>query len=285
MNSVRPKYKRKSAQATADSHLATIREEKIAQMMALATECGYICEPTTKYRHEFILAITSRLVHRIGIDVFQSAAFSLPMFPRQSAMHIFGDEHMTVESPQCLTWRIETLEGLVALLGTMLNEASKSVANLTRAITSKGEPTARVLAMLIPPFEVSSYTKPSGSDRLHINMMYTLWDQGGGMHPPKDEQRREIAYSKKEQAIFRAQILSDARQLAAQGAPLSSAWYHLIGLQEHAVAVAAAEGSGSALPLPRRPKKKQKRGYIRATWRSTACWRSGRRRARHAAGS
>lgn len=172
MNAVRPKYKRKSAQATADGHLATIREEKIAQMMALATECGYICEPTTKYRHEFILAITSRLVHRIGLDVFQSAAFSLPMFPRQSAIHIFGDEHMTVESPHCLTWRIETLEGLAALLGTMLNEASKSVANLTRAITSKGEPTARVLAMLIPPFEVSSYTKPSGSDRLHINMMY-----------------------------------------------------------------------------------------------------------------
>ena len=83
------------------------------------------------------------------------------------------------------------------------------------------------------------------------------------MHPPKDEMRREISYSIKEEAIFRAQIMSDARQLAAQGAPLSSAWYSLIGLQEHASAVAAAEGSGSAVPpLPRGPNKKQKKGHM-----------------------
>ena len=140
-----------------------------------------------------------------------------------------------------------------------VSAVGKYVANLTRAITTKSEPTARVLAMLIPPFEVSSFTTPSGSDRLHINLMYTLWDQGGGMHPPKDDLRRELLYTPAEEATFRKQILRDARQLAMQGAPLSSAWYGMIGLQEHASAVAAAEASGAALPL-RRPRDKKKKG-------------------------
>ena len=191
--------------------------------------------------------------------MYQAAAYPLPMFPRQSAIHIFGDAHMTVHTPHCLTWRVETMVELVALFGTMLNEASKYVANLTRAITTKSEPTARVLAMLIPPFEVSSFTTPSGSDRLHINLMYTLWDQGGGMHPPKDELWWELLYTPAEEATFRTQILRDARQLAMQGAPLSSAWYGLIGLQEHASAVAVAEASGAALPL-RQPRVKKKKG-------------------------
>ena len=82
------------------------------------------------------------------------------------------------------------------------------------------------------------------------------------MHPPKDNNRRELEYSGEEEAAFRAQVLVDARQLAAQGAPLSSAWYRLIGLQDHAVAVAAAEASGLALPLARVKKTKQKRGHM-----------------------
>ena len=54
----------------------------------------YVCEPVTKYRHEFILAINSHLVDRQGKNVYQLAAFSLPLFSRQDAMDTFGKPNL-----------------------------------------------------------------------------------------------------------------------------------------------------------------------------------------------
>jgi hypothetical protein len=257
---IKPHYsKKRKATALAASNPPTIREEKIAQMLALAAECGYVCEPTTKHRHQFILSITSHMVHRRGLNVYQAATYPI-LFPRQAAIDIFGSENKTVSTLACHTWRMTTMQQMVAAFGTMLNEVGKNVAGLARAITSKGEPTARALAMLVPPFEVSSYTTKSGSDRLHVSMMYTLWDQGGGMHSPKNAERKELLYQPAEEAEFRTQILINARQLLAQGAPLSSAWCNLIGHQAHAVAVAAAEAKGAVLRVKPLKQKKPKKG-------------------------
>ena len=60
----------------AESRKKTVRETKVARMLQLAAECGYVCEPTTKYRHELGLAITSKLVHRRGLDVYHSRQHS-----------------------------------------------------------------------------------------------------------------------------------------------------------------------------------------------------------------
>ena len=225
----------------------TVRDKKIAQMLLLASECGYVCEPTTKYRHEFILSLASHLVHRRALAVFQSAAYSLTMFPRQAAIDMLGRKHLTMETKECYTWQISTIQELSEVFGTMLNEAGKYLAGLTRAITTESEPTASALAMLIPPFEVSSYTTRAGSDRLHISLMYVVWDDGGGMHPPKDNDRREMLYNSAVVSEFRHQALVNARQLAAQGVPLSSGWCSLLGLAPDVV-------------LQPAPRQKRKRG-------------------------
>jgi hypothetical protein len=70
-------------------------------MLALGAECGYICEPTTKFRHELILSITDHMVHRRGLNVYQSAAYSIPCFPRQAAIDFFGLANRTVGTQAC----------------------------------------------------------------------------------------------------------------------------------------------------------------------------------------
>ena len=51
---IKPRFLAKTTSALTTGAPMTIREEKIATMLALASECGYVCEPTTKYRHELI---------------------------------------------------------------------------------------------------------------------------------------------------------------------------------------------------------------------------------------
>ena len=259
VRAIKPRYTKAHSLAVHNKGAMTIREQKIAQMLSLAEECGYVCEPTTKFRHEFILSITSRMVHRQGKNIYQAAAFPVPLFPRQAAIDMFGMTNVTTQTSSCWTWKVESLAELATILGSMLNEAGKNCAGLTRALTTKSEPTARALAMLIPPFEVSVVRVARGVDRLYVNMMYMLWDQGGGFHPPKDDEKVELEYTAEEIAAFRAMILMDARQLAAQGAPLSSSWCRLIGMElQHVNMVEMAENDGTALTL-RAPREKRKR--------------------------
>ena len=100
----------------------TVREEKIAQMKTLAVECGFVCEPVTKYRHEFARAITARLAHRRGKDVYQSAAFSIPLFSMQAGVDLFGLANLTKNTDRCLAWHIDQLSELAAFMGSMLGE-------------------------------------------------------------------------------------------------------------------------------------------------------------------
>ena len=48
---------------TDNTKTLTKTEQKIVQMMKLAAETGFVCEPVTKFRQEFLTAINSHLVH------------------------------------------------------------------------------------------------------------------------------------------------------------------------------------------------------------------------------
>ena len=84
------RFSRGSSVPTTGTKTLTKTEQKIAQMMELAAETGFVCEPVTKYRQEFLTAISSHLIHRSGKNVYQSPAFSIPMFSREAALNIFG---------------------------------------------------------------------------------------------------------------------------------------------------------------------------------------------------
>jgi hypothetical protein len=257
---LQPHYSAKTSTPLVPASKTTIREEKIATMLALAEECGYVCEPYTMHRHEMILAILSRLVHREGTNVYQSVAFNLS-FPMQAARNIFGRACLTTETSSCLTWKASTMLDVVGMLGQMLGEGGKNCSGLTRALTTDGEPTARALATLIFPLEISAAKMPRGVSRLYINFNYILTDEGGGLHYPKNNKRKELKYSAEMVSTFRSKVLADARTLVAQGAALSSGWLRLLGLNQHALTVEAGEADGKAVALPRPPKKKQRKNH------------------------
>ena len=74
---LQPHYSAKTSTPLVPASKTTIREEKIATMLALAEECGYVCEPYTMHRHEMILAILSRLVHRASASTLERKVLTI----------------------------------------------------------------------------------------------------------------------------------------------------------------------------------------------------------------
>ena len=85
------RFDRSLAQKGAGSSATTTRDRKLEQMLVLAAEMGFVCEPVTKFRQEFLSAITKHLVHREGKNVYQSPAFNIPMFSKTAAETMFGE--------------------------------------------------------------------------------------------------------------------------------------------------------------------------------------------------
>lgn len=158
----RPRRRRHSSQLILPSSgdpKKTVRERKILQMLALAEECGFICEPITKYRHELIMSVASRLVHRRGTNVFQAAAYHLTLFSMKAALKIFGRGCLGTEtSATCLTWKVTGNHYHARPHEFFWGHAERGREELrgdfARSAVCPSEPTARVLAMLIPPLEL-----------------------------------------------------------------------------------------------------------------------------------
>lgn len=84
----------------------TIRQLKIAQMQELALECGFICQALTEYQNELATAISVRLTHRMGKNVYQSVSFTIPLFAREAALEIFGSTRQTANH---MNWKVRHL--------------------------------------------------------------------------------------------------------------------------------------------------------------------------------
>ena len=149
------RYDRSLAQQGTGSSTTTTRDRKLEQMLVLAAEMGFVCEPVTKFRQEFLTAINSHLVHREGMNVYQSPAFNIPMFSRAAALtNMFGEANMTSNTESTLTWKMEDLADLSAFFGQMLSETGKMAAGLSKALMTKSQKVVRVLATIIPTYEM-----------------------------------------------------------------------------------------------------------------------------------
>ena len=65
-------------------------DPRVSQLVALAKELGYALSPLETMRKELSVSISTRLVTRVGIDVYQTAAYNIPMFSREAALQIFA---------------------------------------------------------------------------------------------------------------------------------------------------------------------------------------------------
>ena len=59
---------------------------------------GYVCEKKELYHRELAEQIVSRLVPRVGEDVYQSAKIVIQGFPRQATENLFQDKWLVPAS-------------------------------------------------------------------------------------------------------------------------------------------------------------------------------------------
>ena len=176
-------------------------------------------------------------------------------FARHAAQSLLGTDspHLVKDTPACLTWRFETLHSIRQALGSLFEERSLAVTiatGLSRGIMTGSETVARVLATMIAPFEVSWVRGPSGLHRLFINFDYVLADGHGELHPPKDENRNEIALTPALEAQIRAEIMTDVSRMTEMGYPLAPKWWEQLGDQPMAQQMIARLLALQAQPQP-----------------------------------
>ena len=81
----------------------------------------------------------------------------------------------------------------------------------------------------------------------NVNFMYTLTDEDGEVHPPKDSERAEISISSELMTSIRQNVLTDALAIANKHPRLlSSKWYSQLGIEMPALPTPPAAPSRSA---------------------------------------
>ena len=204
----------------------TDRQLKIAKMLALAEECGFSCEAHTTYHTELAAKIACHLVHRSGMDVYQSVSFVIPLFSRAAALNTFGIATGSVVSSQehCLHWKFQTVTECAHVLKPLLATlpSSSCVEGMCRALLAGSEVTSLVVAMVMPTLEVKWTRMPNGAGHLKTNFYYMLMDVDGEVHPPKDEDRRELAIGAALELAMRQRVLLDVQRMIDRGLPMAS---------------------------------------------------------------
>lgn len=162
--------KKRVRKATAQScalHMApepTDRQLRIALMMEIAKESGFICQAQTEYAAELATSIASRLVHRSGMSVYQSVAFTIQLFARDAALEIFGATGRTSMSEHHINWKLSTIPECASVLEALMARvpSTSCCAGLTRALRSESEVTSQVLATIMPTLEATWETQAKG---------------------------------------------------------------------------------------------------------------------------
>jgi hypothetical protein len=182
-----------SSCATLSAPNPTDRQKMIATMLKLADVCGFACTALTEFKTALSAAIFKSLVHRLGKSVYQSVAFTIPLFSRGAALSIVGRSGLEKESPHLLNWKLHTVLQCSQLMAGLTASAPAGALceGVSRALMSASEPTALVIATIMPTLELTWEAMPSG-ERLRGNFMYCLADADGELHAPKDNDRREL---------------------------------------------------------------------------------------------
>eukprot|EP00965_Chrysotila_dentata_P047284 1569112-Pleurochrysis_carterae.AAC.1 len=76
-------------EAGTTAHIPPVPPLELAQLMELSKKLGFVVQPLQNFKREFQESIVSRLKMREGTFVHQSAAYSLPNYPRAAAERLF----------------------------------------------------------------------------------------------------------------------------------------------------------------------------------------------------
>ena len=252
------------------SEVPTDRQLKIATMMDLAEECGFACEALTAFYAEMGSRIGTRLVHRCGMNVYQSVEFSLPFFPKQAALNVFGIAtcNLTEDRENQLTWKFKDVNECAHVIKPLLATlpSSSLCEGLSRALLTTSEVTSLVVATIMPSLESKWTRTPNGATSVWIKFNYILTDVDGELHAPKDENKRELGLGAAIEAAMRQRVLFDVQRMMERGFPMASGWYRQLGLETSARAMVVVEAE-TAGKRPSRsslvtPIEVQKKGHF-----------------------
>ena len=112
-------------------------------------------------------------------------------------------------------------------------------AGISRGHKAPSEPYIRVIATIIPPMQLSWWQPQGRTSRVEVSYMYVLIQDTGELHPPKDNDRRELALSPQLQQQVRVAAMADARSMAAQGLLFSPNWWLQMGDENKALEMTA----------------------------------------------
>ena len=208
--------------------------EEVA-LFAHAACLGYSVVRIESIRQEIGVAIARHMINRVGNAVLQTAKFSLTRIPLSALQEILGPASTWEGGVASWAPKATTVAEVNQLISPLLAAASGYVcAGSSRALQTASESCVRVLATLMPTFEISL-----DKDRMLIEFQYVLSDGMGELHPPKDEDRNEIAPSPGLRLDLQRQIMADLLLMADGGVPLSAEYLRQLGREGQALEVEA----------------------------------------------
>lgn len=244
---------------TTPKPIVTQRRLKEDKMHALALELGYFCQPATTFLVDLATRTAAAIRPRGSKFVYQSAAYSMESFPLELARQTFAMASVdSATPPGTTTWRMETMWQTALVFASIFTDGPSSCSGASKAFKSNSEPVIRVIATIMPGAVVSHVVLARGVERLYVNLNYSLQDEDGELHAPKDPNRNEIALTPEEVHEIRAQAATDAAVMGESGLPLSAGWWYQLGNAAEALMAEALLQNVSTAPVPA-PGKQRRR--------------------------
>jgi hypothetical protein len=155
-------------------------------MMTLAMKHGFVCYHEEMLIKELSHSITSRMIQRLGTNVYQMAAYSLSCSPKATAERLFPEEYVTEDTAVVKTWKFMTVMAVSSVMSPTFAVSDCVCAGSTKSFRPKSSKVIRVVAKLLPTIEISHVILESGLERLYLNFSYALATGDGEVHWPKD---------------------------------------------------------------------------------------------------
>ena len=155
----------------------TKEDNELENFFALSVKMGYAPMPLHRFKTELSRSISMRMCQRIGVEIYQGAAYHLSSIPCLEADQVLPQKLKTTNTSTVVTWKAASVAAVLKMVGPVL-QLSEMCAGISRALMTPSESVIRVVASIIPPVEIS-YVLKNNTDRLYVNFNYVLSDEAG----------------------------------------------------------------------------------------------------------
>ena len=208
---------------------------------------GILTMHNFKQERQMVKEVLRHLAPRIGAGVYQIASVSTPIISKDGMLKTFSSTTPS-QVDGCYVWEMATYSAMRGGIAPLLNKFTDQRAwGLTKPLQKASEKYCRVVATIMPPFEMYLSTGPA-MDVMSANFQYALIDEEGEIHPPKDTERREIKMADSETKALKQSVYADLNLMSLDQSTckLSPKFLRLIGLDAKAAEVEVAEAEAQA---------------------------------------